>query len=206
MRKKKKYNVVHIYFFILSPQHTKEKKMSTSQRMVVIPADQYDRLKERNASGDNGIKLTSANEEKVLSLDDQMKKVLEDNTLNDTEKLYKYSQIMTKYMNYKDKTTHEGLDKSIPRHISPGKNDLVYTSEDVNLNKQQQQGVVTVAGDKPGNKESVVQTDMSSKDIEPDQIKITRELGGDKKKSKSKTKNIRANVGLSDIIDKWISM
>ena len=182
--------------------------MSTSQRMVVIPADQYDRLKERNASGDNGIKLTSANEEKVLSLDDQMKKVLEDNTLNDTEKLYKYSQIMTKYMNYKDKTTHEGLDKSIPRHTSPGKNDLVYTSEDVNLNKQQhQQGVDTVvAGDKPGNKESVVQTDMSNNDIEPAQIKITQKVGDDKKKNKPKNKNIRANVGLSDIIDKWISM
>ena len=41
--------------------------MSTAQRMVVIPADQYERLKKDRNAGDNSVKMTSANEENLLS-------------------------------------------------------------------------------------------------------------------------------------------
>ena len=173
--------------------------MSTAKRMVVIPADQYETLKERNAV-DTSVKMTSANEEKVLSLDDQMRNILRDNTLNDTDKLYKYSQVMTKYLDYKDKTSHESLDKSILRSASPGENGRVYTSEDINLN----QGDDIVKGDKDKDKINDVQVDIA-KDIGPDEIKIPKgDVEKNIKKRNPKPPNIRANVTLSDLIQKWI--
>ena len=128
-----------------------------------------------------------------------MKQILQDNTLNDTDKLYKYSQVMTKYMDYKDKTSYESLDKSIPRATTPGVNERVYTSEDVKI----KEGDEAATGGHKGNGDAV-HTEIS-KDIGPDEIKINK--GEVEQKVKNyKAKNVRGNVTLSDLMQKWITL
>ena len=79
----------------------------------MVPYESYKRLKEDKSGGD--LKMTTSNEEKLLSLDEQMKQVMEDTNLDPMDKMLKYTDIMRKYMIYKDKESYTNSDTKLPR-------------------------------------------------------------------------------------------
>ena len=152
--------------------------------MAVIPYDKYEKISQTTNKPTNVETKTSANEEKFLSLDDQMKKILHDSSLSDVEKLHKYSEVMRKYLEYKDKISYDTEDKKLPREVN-GVTKPYEESEDV-----------------------VLQSEMvspKSSDKVSDNID-TGVLGKVVSTPKTKVKNVRDGVKLADIVSNWISL
>lgn len=163
---------------------------NATQRMAVVPYDKYEKLSQAMNKGSDVEVKTSSNEEKLMSLDEQMKRILEDSSLNDVEKLHKYSEIMTKYLDYKDKVAYESEDKKIPRS-KPDTSAPYRNSEDVLLQSE------STESDKVSDKVS----DTSGEKVQ--------KLNGNTDKvtaGKSNKKGFRDNVQLADIISNWIPL
>ena len=154
---------------------------SATQRMAVIPYDKYEKMSRVNTNNNNNKpsdveNKTSANEEKLLSLDGQMKEILEDSSLNDMEKLHKYSEVMAKYLDFKDKVTYDSEDKMLPRSTDETAGPY-NKSEDVVLKSEVK------------NSES-----NSSTPVINDKLK------------KQKRGNFRENTSLANVVSNWISL
>ena len=165
---------------------------SATQRMVVLPYDHYKKMSEvKNKNMQEEVK-TSANEEKMLSLDDQMKVILQDTNLNDVEKLHKYSEVMRKYLDFKDKVSYDSQDKLLPRNSKESARP--YNSDDVILSSES-------SSDKVSDISNVEQVTAggSGGDVGSD---TTESIV----KKSARTPSIRSNIRLSDILSKWIPL
>ena len=158
-------------------------------KMAVVPYDQYMRMKAK--AKEPGVTVTTTpNEEKVVSLDHQMREILNNNKLNDYDKMAKYTAVMSKYIQYKEKMSYDNT-TPLPKeeHEESVTDDSVLLANNPGSDIKNP-GKTISSHDKQENK------DISTpKTIVQTPVNIVRKDVG---------KELRRKMALNDLILKWI--
>ena len=137
------------------------------------------------------IQLSTSNEHKVMTLDNEMRGILEDKELSDIDKMNKYTEVMGKYLEYKDKLVY---DKSVPLP----RNDVGVVPKNVNIslgNDTNNTHMSDIQKESPN--ENIVTIDSNNDVVDnPPSKHIPNNAG----------KKLRQKIKLNDLIANWIYM
>ena len=162
----------------------------TFNKMAIVPYQQYIRLKEKKKDPPITNTITS-NEEKVMSLDKEMKDILENEKLNDIDKMNKYTEVMSKYIQYKDKMQYD-TSTPLPR-------------DDTDNNLKEDDSVVLDTQNDTKNNGEKVSGFIDTKQGDTNSFKTPlKKIMPCKMSKKNEGKEMRSKVVLDDLITKWI--